>query len=88
MFKPFHIRTINQPTCEQVWAASGGAQVWLEHGQEVQVWHHGEDGPTLELHNLRGEVHPAVSDADFGHLQTWAHDELVDSIYDQLEFGC
>lgn len=75
------IRVIPCPTTEQVQRASCGWLSNLPIGYEVQLWHHGEDGPTLELHNIRGECFLDHENTVFDEFQAWYANELMDAVY-------
>jgi hypothetical protein len=80
------IRIIERPTPGQTLAASCGMTPNLPIGHEVQLWHHGEDGPTLELHDLRGPVF-IDWDHNFGELEPAFQPDIWDLVDDDSPCG-
>jgi hypothetical protein len=74
------LRVVANPTADQIVRASGGLCCTLPIGHEVQCWHHGEDGPMLELHDLRGPTY-IDQDVGFGDVQEWYALEMMHDVH-------
>jgi hypothetical protein len=75
------LRVVANPTADQIVRASGGLCCTLPIGHEVQCWHHGEDGPTLELHDLRGPTYIRDQFFSWGHMAEWFQLEMMSDFH-------
>ena len=70
---PRFIRVIEKPTQWQVLQATCGYSTELSLNEQIEIWHTGEDGPTLFAETLR-EFSP------LNGFQTWALHEMYDTL--------
>ena len=75
---PRFIRVIEKPSQWQALQASCGGSTELGLNEQIELWHTGEDGPTLFAETLR-EFSLQAQCESLNGFQTWALHEMYDT---------